>query len=235
MLESIPLSISGCFILTTIATIVFFVSACRKAGYLDYRIPGLIALLLLVQGFLAFTGFFSSNLNSFPPRLPVLVFPSFLAIILAFLLPRGRKFIDSLPMKNLLWLHVVRIPVELVLYGLFVYKAVPELMTFEGRNPDILSGITAPFVVWRAFRNGRIDRKLLIFWNVLALGLLINIVANAVLSAPFAFQKFAFDQPNTAVLYFPFCWLPGIVVPLVFFSHLVSLRQLILIKDEIPT
>ena len=41
-----------------------------------------------------------------------------------------------------------------------------------------------------------------------SLALLVNIVGNAILSAPFQFPQFAFDQPNHAVLYFPFIWLP---------------------------
>jgi hypothetical protein len=67
---------------------------------------------------------------------------------------------------------------------------------------------------------------LLIAWNLLCLGLLINIVTLAVLSAPFPFQQLAFDQPNIAVLFFPFIWLPAFVVPAVLFAHLVCLRQL---------
>jgi hypothetical protein len=36
----------------------------------------------------------------------------------------------------------------------------------------------------------------------------------------------AFDQPNIAILYFPFVWLPSVVVPGVLLAHLVSLRKL---------
>jgi hypothetical protein len=99
-------------------------------------------------------------------------------------------------------------------------------MTFEGRNPDILSGLTAPLIYWLAFRGGKTNRPLLIIWNLIALGFLINIVTHAFLSFPFPLQQLAFDQPNRAVLYFPFVWLPTIVVPIVLFCHLSSLWQL---------
>jgi hypothetical protein len=130
-------------------------------------------------------------------------------------------------------LHIVRIPVELTLFGLFLHHAVPELMTFEGRNPDILSGLTAPIVYLLFFRKGKINQTGLLIWNLACLGLLINIVINAIFSAPFAFQKQAFDQPNIAVLFFPFSWLPSFVVPVVLFCHLVSIRQLITNKSSI--
>ena len=68
---------------------------------------------------------------------------------------------------------------------------------------------------------------MILLWNFIALVLLINIVVNAVLSAPFPFQQFAFDQPNIAVLYFPFVLLPAFIVPIVLFGHLVSIRQLV--------
>jgi hypothetical protein len=124
-------------------------------------------------------------------------------------------------------LHIVRIPVEIVLFWLFLYKVVPELMTFSDRNLDILSGLTAPLVYYFGFSKRRLNPKLMLSWNIICLGLLINIVVHAIFAAPFPFQQLAFDQPNIAVLYFPFVWLPCCIVPLVFFSHLASIRQLI--------
>ncbi|HSK72275.1 MAG TPA: hypothetical protein VK892_11300, partial [Pyrinomonadaceae bacterium] len=166
-----------------------------------------------------------------PPRLLVTgVFPAFLAIILYFIFAR-KTFIEKLPLKILTILHIIRIPVEIVLYWLFQEKLVPELMTFESRNLDILSGLTAPLIFWLGFRKGKTNRLLLIVWNILALGLLINIVTHAILSFPFPFQQFAFDQPNRAVIYFPFIWLPTVVVPIVLFSHLASLWQLFKSKN----
>ena len=100
-------------------------------------------------------------------------------------------------------------------------------MTFEGWNFDILSGITAPIVYFLAFRKGGVNRTLLITWNVIALGLLANIVTLAVLSFQGPMQRLAFDHPNVGVTYLPFIWLPAIIVPVVLFSHLASLWQLI--------
>jgi hypothetical protein len=100
-------------------------------------------------------------------------------------------------------------------------------MTFEGRNFDIISGITAPFIYYFGFIKNKIPQTVLLAWNFICLALLINIVMNAVLSAPFTFQQFAFDQPNIAIFYFPFVWLPCCVVPIVLFSHLATIRQLL--------
>ncbi len=139
----------------------------------------------------------------------------------------GKKFIDRLDLRFLTLLHSVRILVELVLFWLFVHGAVPELMTFEGRNFDIIAGITAPLIYVLAFKKHEINKKLLLVWNLISLLLLLNIEINAALSAPLPFQQFAFDQPNVAILYFPFVWLPSCIVPLVLLSHLAAIRQMI--------
>lgn len=100
-------------------------------------------------------------------------------------------------------------------------------MTFEGKNFDILSGLSAPVIYSLYFVARKRSKSVLTGWTIIRLGLLINIVTNAVLSLPSAFQQFAFDQPNIAILYFPFVFLPCLLVPLVLFSHLVALNQLL--------
>ena len=116
--------------------------------------------------------------------------------------------------------------VEIVLLWLYIGGQVPRIMTFEGYNFDIVSGILAPIVYLIAFRGGKVNRPALIAYNILGLLLLANIVSIAVLSLPSPLQLLAFDQPNVAVTYFPFIWLPTIVVPIVLFAHLASLWKL---------
>jgi hypothetical protein len=181
---------------------------------------------LAIQGVVGFMGFYTVT-DTLPPRFALLVLPPLLFIILLFTTKKGRAFIDSTDPRMLTWLHVVRVPVELVLLWLFVYGKVPQLMTFEGRNFDIVSGLTAPLIAYAGYTRKKLSKTVLITWNLLCLALLFNIVFNAVLSAPTPFQQFAFDQPNVAVFYFPYIWLPCCIVPLVLFSHLAVLRKLI--------
>jgi hypothetical protein len=160
------------------------------------------------------------------------IFPALLTIILLFVTKAGRQFVDSLPLKNLTYTNIVRIPVEIVLFWLFLNKAVPELMTFEGRNFDIASGITAPFIAYFGLTKNKLNRRIILIWNFICLALLINIVVNALFSLPSPIQKFAFDQPNIAVLNFPFSWLPTFIVPIILFGHLTSIRQLLKRKAD---
>lgn len=220
-MENLPLYISIIFGLTTMLTVwLFYQSAHHSKATLI-----LLLTWLALQAGIALTDFYAVT-DTFPPRFLLLVLPALLFIAALFTVPKGRQYIDGLDLKTLTLLHTIRIPVEIVLFWLAVNKAVPVLMTFEGRNFDILSGLTAPLVYYFGFIKKKLDRRLILIWNFICLGLLINIVANAILSAPFPFQQFAFDQPNIAVLYFPFNWLPSCVVPIVLLSHLAAIRQL---------
>jgi hypothetical protein len=221
-MNNLPAYIGITFILTTLLTVFFFYKAANNS-----KATGLILISwLIIQSFISISGFYTV-IDSTPPGFVLLVLPPALFIILLFVTKKGREFLDRLDIKILTLLHVVRIPVELVLFWLFVHKTVPELMTFEGRNFDILSGITAPCIYYFGFVRQKLNRKIILLWNFICLGLLINIVVHAVLSTPFPFQRFAFDQPNIAVLHFPFTWLPCCIVPLVLLSHLVSIRKLL--------
>jgi hypothetical protein len=188
-----------------------------------------LSVWLIIQAVLSLQNFYSSVTNVLPPRIFLFgILPPFITIIVLFLSSKGRNFIDSLSLKQFTLLNIIRIPVEFVLWWLSIYKCVPELMTFEGRNFDIIAGITAPFIAYLGFSKKLIGKRIILAWNIICLGLLINIVVNGFLSAPTPLQKFAFDQPNIALLYFPFSWLVSFIVPIVLFGHLTSIRQLVI-------
>lgn len=221
-MAQLPTYIGIVFICTTILTIWLFF---RAANY-SRMLLVILSLWAIFQSFIGLSGFYT-NLDSFPPRFLLLIAPAIVLIIVLFITPKGRAFIDSLSLDKLTLLHIIRIPVEIVLFWLFLQKTIPQLMTFEGRNFDILAGITAPIIYYLVFVKQSMSRKTLLFWNFVCLALLLNIVINAILSAPLPFQQFAFEQPNIAILYFPFNLLPSVVVPLVLFAHLVVIRRLL--------
>lgn len=221
-MDSIPFYISLVFGLTTCLTILFFYHASGRSGML----AGIIIAWAVIQSIIASTGFYTVT-NSIPPRFALLLFPPLLTILLLFITAGGRSVIDKFNATWLTWLHIVRIPVEFILYWLFLYKQVPALITFEGKNFDIISGITAMFIAYFGYQRKQLRKPVLLIWNIACLGLLFNVVVRALLSAPFPFQQFAFDQPTVAVLYFPFILLPGLIVPLVLLSHLVCIRRLL--------
>lgn len=223
MLTNLPTYIIIVFLLTIALTLCLFVLSAKNKTLVSV----ILLLWLLLTGILSFKGIFQ-NTTAVPPRLALIMVPALVFIILLFATKKGRSFTYALHLKELTILHIVRMPVEIILFLLASRKVIPELMTFAGRNFDILSGITAPIVYFICFRNSQLtNRKLLLAWNFICLGLLLNIVVNAVLSIPFPFQQFAFEQPNIAVLYFPFTWLPCFIVVIVLYSHLSAILKLL--------
>jgi hypothetical protein len=224
----LPGYVSIVFILTTFAALGFLIYSVKVAG--SHLLPSKILIFVLplwifFQGILALGGFYQIT-DRLPPRLLLFgVLPALLLIGVYFIFFR-ESFISRLPLGLLTLLHSVRIPVEIVLYWLFVAGKIPEIMTFAGRNFDIVSGVLSPIVYAAAFRGGSVKRGILIVYNVLGIVLLANIVGTAIISTPSPLQMTAFDQPNVAVLYFPYIWLPTIVVPIVLFAHLSGLWKI---------
>ena len=220
-MKTLPIYIDIVFIATVILAVYLF---WRASGY-SKKVLLILCIWLFIQAQLGLNGFYEVT-DAIPPRFLLMVMPAILAIILLFTTSAGRRFIDRLDIKMLTLLNIVRIPVEIILLGLFINKAIPEVMTFEGKNFDIFSGITAPIVYYYGFVKQKLGTKYILIWNFICLALVINVVVRGLLSAPSVFQKISFDQPNIAILYFPYIWLPACVVPLVLFSHLVSIRRL---------
>jgi len=221
-MSNIPIIISLLFVVTAFLTVWMFYKA---SGNSKPLLMGILAWMLF-QATISLTGFYQI-LNSIPPRFLLLIGPGIIISILLFVTKWGKEFIDNLDLKALTIMHSVRIPVEITLY--FVYSAglIPVLMTFEGNNFDIISGITAPLIFYFVFIVKKLNRTALLIWNILCSGLLLNVVVIALLSAQTPFQKLAFDQPNIGVTFFPFVWLPSVVVPIVLIGHLAAIRQLL--------
>lgn len=220
-MEHLPSYIGITFYLLSLLALLLLYKASR------YAAGPVIAVLLWIalQSVISLQGFYTV-IHVRPPRFGLLLLPPLALIILGFSTRGGRRYIARFDSRSLTLLHIIRVPVELTLYWLFLQKAVPKIMTFEGRNFDILCGLTAPIVYYWGYVKNVLGRKVLLAWNIVCLLLVTNIAIIAVLSAPFPLQKFGFDQPDIALLYFPYTWLPCFLVPTVIFAHLAAIRAL---------
>ncbi len=114
---------------------------------------------------------------------------------------------------------------EILLDSLYRNGRIPVQMTWEGRNFDIVTGITALAVAVVAAR-GKAGAKLILGWNVLGMALLLNIMITAILSLPGRLRIFTNDPPNELVLHFPFIWIPAVFVLAALLGHLLVFRKL---------
>ena len=221
MIETVPTYLEVLFGLTAIVSVLWFYASTRSGAFLI-----IIISWTILQALLSVSGVYGDS-GAVPPRIMLFGgFPALLTILAMFLTVKGRAFIDNINLKPLTYFHAIRIPVEIGLALLFHQGFVSEYMTFEGTNFDMFSGLTAPLVAYVAYRSGTVNKKLLLGWNMVCLLLLLNVVITSVFAMPSPFQILSMDQPNIAILYFPFSLLPTVIVPLVLFAHLVAFRQL---------
>jgi hypothetical protein len=224
-MEHIAWYVHVLFSATVLLSVWLFVKAARYSGIVILLISG----WAIFQALLGLSGFYA-NSSSLTSRFPLLVVLPLVFLTSLFFTAKGKAFIDGLDLKGLTIFHVIRVPVEITLLLLFLGKAIPEAMTFEGRNFDIFSGLSAPLIYYFAFVKRSIGGKVMISWNVLCILLLLSVVSNAALSLPDRYQQFGFEQPNIAVGFFPFLLLPALLVPLALFCSAAAIRQLVLNK-----
>jgi len=220
MIENLPHWINLLFICICILTIVFFYFSNNKPK----KLTTLILIWAIIQSILAYSNFYQDT-TSIPPRFGLVLIPAFFLMIYSFLPKHLDGILANRNSKISTFLHVVRFPIEIILLQLFIHQMIPELMTFEGRNYDIIIGITAPIVGFLSLKNW-ISKKMLLGWNMIGLFFVSFILVNGILSAELPFQQFGFEQPNKAILYFPFILLPAIVVPIVIWTHLTDIIKL---------
>jgi hypothetical protein len=193
----------------------------RHPGVTMLAITAWVALL----GLLSLRGVFG-DFQSLPPR----IFPALLVPLIAGSLflrsAAGRELLARTPPQWPVYAQSFRVVMEIILWLLFLQHRVPAIMTFEGRNVDILIGLTAIPVGYLCFVRKIWAPRVALWWNVAGVLILLNVVAHAQLSTPSPFRVFVTDPPVTFIAYWPYILLPGFLVPLAWLLHAASLIQL---------
>lgn len=122
MVDQIPFYVTAIFLASTLYTFLI-ISWCikgsdssRTGNRSTYIILGLL-VWIIIQGIISKNNYYLDYTDSMPPKIFLYgVFPNILLILGLFFIPAGKTFIDELPLENLTYIHIVRIPIELVLY-----------------------------------------------------------------------------------------------------------------------
>lgn len=223
------------FALLTVIYLILFIREIKKGientnwdPVRKKRIDKTIVFSLLI--WMSFVSIWSlsgimADFSMFPLNFLPVIGPALLTPLVLLFSKTWADILRHIPVERFIRLQHFRIFVELLLWALFAASVLPVQMTFEGRNFDILSGLTAPVIAWLALRN-KISKTGLIVWNVACLCVLINIIAIAILSTPSPIRVFMNEPANTIVTLFPVSWLPGFLAPFAFALHIFSLKQL---------
>jgi hypothetical protein len=182
-------------------------------------------------GMLAYNGVFR-DFSSMPPKVAFAIIPPLIVALLITVGSSINKVLLNTPMHWLIAIQSFRIFVEIFLWQMADAGKAPVQMSFEGLNWDILSGILAipvAYIVYREIGNYMLAARI---YNLIGMALLINIVTIAMMSTPTFMRVFMNDPANTFIAEYPFVWLPAVLVPIAYYMHFFSLKQLSLLKKH---
>lgn len=188
-------------------------------------IAGLIVFLWLGTSALIAKSGMLMEFTRRPPPFVLMAFGFILATAVLALSPVGTRLVRGVNIGWLIGFQAFRILVELWLHQLFQEGVTPVQMTFAGRNFDIISGLFGLALGLWALKT-QPPRWAIWLFNLVGLGLLINIVTIAILSTPTALRQFFNEPANTFVAHWPYVWLPTFLVQAAWFGHLLVFRWL---------
>ena len=169
-----------------------------------------------------------ARFDMLPPPMAILIL-SVLAVSFAIGLGRvGGTLAAAVPLATLVGVQAFRLPLELAMHRAATLGIMPAELSYSGYNLDILTGAGAVLLALLLRAGVVVPRAVVWVWNAWGLWCLAVITAVAVTSSPMV-RGFG-DDPrhmNTFVLYFPYVWLPAVLVTVALAGHLVVTRALL--------
>jgi hypothetical protein len=162
-----------------------------------------------------------------PPPMGILILLVFVVSFAIGLGPIGRRLAAAVPMATLVGLQAFRLPLELVMHRAATLGIMPAELSYSGYNFDILTGAGA-LALALALRAGvAVPRAVIWLWNMWGFWCLAVITGIAVSTSPMV-RAFGNDprHVNTFVLFFPYTWLPAVLVVVALAGHLIVGRAL---------
>jgi hypothetical protein len=187
----------------------------------------MMGVVMTVSAFAASSGKLT-QFDSFPPPMLIMM-ASVVAMALAFgFSPFGRRGALNLSFAILIGFQAFRFPLELVMHHAGTVGIMPVELSFSGYNFDVITGIGA-LVIFFILQSGRsLPRFVLWLWNIWGSVCLVMIAFIAITASPMI--KLFGDDPahlNIWVLYFPYVWLPVVLVTIAISGHVVLWRKLL--------
>jgi hypothetical protein len=217
-----------------VAVAIVFVAAHRTAAR-SLRLPSplarrqtAVAAAAVAAWMAAFGGAAGSGwlarLDARPPPLLVTLAAIVAATLLYARSADAGRLAAALPLAALVGFHAFRFPLELVMHEAARAGVMPPQMTYTGWNLDIVTGLSAAALA-PAVALGRAPRALVAAWNVMGRLLVLWVLGIGIASTP-AIRAFGDTAVNGWIAFFPFVWLPAVLVPAAITGHVLVLRRL---------
>jgi len=164
-----------------------------------------------------------------PGGIPTIEFGIALPILLGCLMiwrsPAVSRLIDTVPRQWVIAIQFYRVQ-GVTFLALFAADRLPGLFALPAGVGDVAVGLAAAAIGMSTAGGRQLRPRSVLRWNLLGIADLIVAITTGFLTAPSAFQMFAFDRPNQLISMFPLILIPTFLVPLAILLHIVSLIQM---------
>lgn len=222
-----PLAAFGIGGIAALVAVVWIVVFARRNSRRALLLSGAVFTVMTISGIAAWSGTLS-QFNGFPPPMFIMIVSVFVASFVIGLSRFGRDAAAELSFTALVGLQGFRLPLELIMHHAGTVGIMPVQLSYSGYNLDIVTGSSA-LLIFALLKSGRVvARSVLWAWNVWGSLCLVVIALIAITTSPVV--RFFGDDPhnlNTWVLYFPYVWLPVVLVTVAISSHVVITRKLL--------
>jgi hypothetical protein len=216
--------IAGIAVVTAMLFVwLFSIGGTRRAAALTLA----VAAALSLSAYAASSGWLA-RFDRFPPPMFVMIIAVFSTGIALGCSSAGRDVADHVPLAWLIGLQMFRLPLELVMHRAGELGIMPPELSYSGYNFDIVTGAGALVLFLLIIARVAVPEAALWAWNVWGMWCLLVIAGIAVTTSPVV--RLFGDDPrhlNTWVLFFPYVWLPVVLVTIAVASHVVITRALL--------
>ncbi len=181
-------------------------------------------LWLAITGLLSASGVLEAP-TAIPPAMGF-IGSSVLVVLAIALSPVGKRLSEATPLVVLIGFQAFRVPLEVILHVWYEQGTMPQQMTWEGANIDVVSGLAAlVYLIWWSLR----EPPVAVAWaaNVLGLALLLNVMRVAVTSTPIFLRTYMNDPPVLLAYHFPYSWIVPFCVAGALLGHILTFRALL--------
>jgi hypothetical protein len=219
-----------------VAVVVPWAAAVFSAGDKQSRRRWLAAFsaLAALSAALAFSGLLSRT-DVRPPLLQVMILTTFAALLWHGLGRRGLATAQRASMASLVLLQSFRLPLEVLMLHAAQSGVMPVEFSMAGYNFDVVTGAGA-LLLGVALRlsprhtalQHALQHALTWAWNLIGIACLLVIASLAVATSPNV-GYFGNSVEHWAVwtLYFPYVWLPVVLVGVAIYGHVMVTRKLL--------
>ncbi len=213
-----------------LAALMAFISAIIYAKGNTTRailLTGGLAVMMGVSAFAARSGLLT-RFDIFPPPMAIMIISVFTIAFAVGFSRLGKSLASEISLTTLIALQIFRLPLELVMHRAAELDIMPVQMSYSGYNFDIFTGIGALILAFLLSLKIKLSPVVIWVWNVWGMWCLLVIAVVAIATSPMV-HAFGAEPTNlnTWVLFFPYVWLPVILVTLALTGHIIITRKLL--------